>query len=96
MKSSIAFYLEDVETPVGRVINLIFAGLVLLSSAIFVSQTYTLTSAVRLQLSRKRHFTNSLVMNYYRYISVIQVDGRMSIQAFDRSDSHISFERQWV
>ncbi len=42
LREKAAFYLEDIETPVGRAVNLIIAGLVLLSSAIFVAQTYAL------------------------------------------------------
>lgn len=41
-----ASYLEDIETLVGRAINLSIAGLVLLSSAIFVAQTYVLSTPV--------------------------------------------------
>ncbi|MFN6568416.1 potassium channel family protein [Dendronalium sp. ChiSLP03b] len=44
------FYLTDLETPVGKAINLIIAGLVLLSSGIFVAQTYNIPDAVRFQL----------------------------------------------
>lgn len=42
----VAFYLEDIETPIGRTINLGIAGLVLLSSAIFVAQTYAIPTSV--------------------------------------------------
>lgn len=47
LRQQIAFYLEDFETPVGRIINLTITGLVLLSSAIFVAQTYPLPLNVR-------------------------------------------------
>lgn len=47
-----AFYLEDIETPVGRAINSSIAGLVLLSSAIFVTQTYVLPIPIQLMYSR--------------------------------------------
>ncbi len=50
MRQRIAFYLEDIETPAGRAINLIITGLVLLSSAIFVAQTYTIPASVRIKL----------------------------------------------
>jgi voltage-gated potassium channel len=46
----IAFYLEDIETPAGKVFNLIITGLVLLSSAIFVIETYPIPNYVRLNL----------------------------------------------
>ena len=44
------FYLTDLETPVGKTINLVIAGLVLLSSGIFVAETYNIPDAVRFQL----------------------------------------------
>ena len=44
------FYLTDLETPLGKAINLIIAALILLSSGIFVAQTYNLPDSVRLQL----------------------------------------------
>ncbi len=50
MRQRIAFYLEDIETPAGRAINLIITGLVLLSSAIFVAQTYTIPASARIKL----------------------------------------------
>ena len=50
IKQRIAFYLEDIETPVGRVVNLIITGLVLLSSAIFVADTYALPYYIRSHL----------------------------------------------
>jgi voltage-gated potassium channel len=45
-----SFYLKDLETPVGKTINLTIAGLVLLSSGIFVAQTYNIPSTLRFQL----------------------------------------------
>lgn len=50
LKQRIGFYLEDIETPAGRAINLIITGLVLLSSAIFVADTYTIPPSVRIKL----------------------------------------------
>lgn len=46
----IGFYLEDIETPFGRFINLAIASLVLLSSAIFVVETYPIPSNSRVVL----------------------------------------------
>lgn len=51
LKQRIAFYLEDIETPIGRAFNLIITGLVLLSSAIFVTETYPISSSVRIKLN---------------------------------------------
>ena len=50
LKQRIAFYLEDIETPAGRAINLVITALVLLSSAIFVADTYALPASVRVKL----------------------------------------------
>lgn len=47
IQRKIASYLEDIETPVGRATNLTIMGLILLSSAIFVAQTYSISDAVR-------------------------------------------------
>ncbi|MDZ8056534.1 MAG: ion transporter [Aulosira sp. ZfuVER01] len=44
------FYLTDLDTPVGQWINLTIAGLVLLSSGIFVAETYHIPDSVRFQL----------------------------------------------
>lgn len=38
----VRFYLDDIETPLGRAIDLSITALVLLSAAIFVAQTYAL------------------------------------------------------
>lgn len=43
----IRFYLEDIETPIGKAINLTIAGLVLVSSAIFIAETYPISATVR-------------------------------------------------
>ena len=49
-RQTISLYLEDIESPVGRRVNLLIMGLILLSSAIFVSETYPLPLKVRLSL----------------------------------------------
>ncbi len=38
----ISFYLEDIETPIGKWLNLIITGLVLVSTGTFVAETYVL------------------------------------------------------
>lgn len=48
LRQKISFYLEDIETPIGKAINLGITGLVLLSSAIFVAQTYPISNTLRL------------------------------------------------
>jgi voltage-gated potassium channel len=47
LKQRVGFYLDDIETPAGRTITLIITGLVLLSSAIFVVDTYTIPAYLR-------------------------------------------------
>ena len=46
MRQKMAFYLEDIETTVGRTINLVILGLILLSSAIFVIETYPISDDI--------------------------------------------------
>ncbi|GAB1544501.1 ion transporter [Scytonema sp. NUACC21] len=45
-----AFYLKDLDTPIGKAVNLTIAGLVLLSSGIFVAETYNLPEFIRIKL----------------------------------------------
>jgi voltage-gated potassium channel len=47
LRRKIALCLEDIETPAGRAVNLFILGLILLSSAIFVTQTYPIPDPVR-------------------------------------------------
>ncbi len=50
LSEKIAFYLEDIETSIGRGINLFITGLVLTSSAIFVVETYQISPDLRNRL----------------------------------------------
>lgn len=50
LREKIAFYLDDIESPLGRIINLLITGLVLVSSAIFVVETYQIPVLLRQQL----------------------------------------------
>ncbi|MEH2239409.1 ion transporter [Nostoc sp.] len=45
------FYLTDLETPLGKAINLTLAAMVLLSSGIFVAETYNIPDSVRFKLN---------------------------------------------
>jgi voltage-gated potassium channel len=47
-RQKVAFYLEDIETPIGRTINLLITTLVLLSSVIFVAETYPIPEYISL------------------------------------------------
>jgi voltage-gated potassium channel len=47
LRRKISRYLEDIETPAGRAVNLFILGLILLSSVIFVAQTYPIPDSVR-------------------------------------------------
>jgi voltage-gated potassium channel len=49
-RKEIGFYLEDVSTRIGKAINFGIAGLVLLSSAIFVIETYPIPASLRYRL----------------------------------------------
>jgi voltage-gated potassium channel len=51
LREKIAFYLEDIETPLGRAVTLFITALVLVSSGIFVAQTYQIPVEVREALS---------------------------------------------
>lgn len=50
LQQKIRFYLEDIETPLGKTINLFITGLVLVSSGIFVVETYDIAPAIRAKL----------------------------------------------
>lgn len=50
LRDKIAFYLEDIDTPLGRGINLFITGLVLISSGIFVAETYKIPAVLRHEL----------------------------------------------
>jgi voltage-gated potassium channel len=50
LRQQVGFYLEDFETPLGKGLNLGITGLVLVSSAIFVAETYALPDLVRSRL----------------------------------------------
>lgn len=50
LRQTFASYIEDVESPVGQLFNLLIMGLILFSSAIFVLETYALPLQLRLIL----------------------------------------------
>ncbi|MBE9177535.1 ion transporter [Oculatella sp. LEGE 06141] len=52
LRKTLSFYLEDLETPIGKAINLVITGLVLLSSAIFVTETYSIPASLRITLNQ--------------------------------------------
>lgn len=58
LREKIVDYLEDVDTPVGRWVNLLIPALVLLSSAICVAETHQLPTEVRLII----HGTNAAIL----------------------------------
>lgn len=47
LRSRLAFYLDDIETPIGRGLTLGLTGMVLLSAAIFVSESYAIAPELR-------------------------------------------------
>ncbi|MBD2026309.1 ion transporter, partial [Leptolyngbya sp. FACHB-711] len=58
LRKTVRFYLEDIETAIGKAINLTIVGLVLLSSACFVAETYPIPQPVRLKLN----FLNTAIL----------------------------------
>lgn len=52
LRQRVRFYLEDIETRAGKTINLTIAGLVLLSVAIFVTETYAIPTSLRFKLDQ--------------------------------------------
>ncbi|QNP28957.1 potassium channel family protein [Cylindrospermopsis curvispora] len=50
-REKIQFYLTDLTTPVGQAINFVIALLVLLSSGIFVAETYNISLDARIELN---------------------------------------------
>ncbi len=55
MQQKVRFYFEDIETPLGRAINLVITGLVLLSLAIFIAETYAIPTSVYAILQQLNH-----------------------------------------
>ena len=55
VKQVIRFYLEDIETPIGKAVNCAIAALVMLSVAIFIIETYPIPSPLRFQLDGLNH-----------------------------------------
>lgn len=49
-RKKVAFYLEDIETPLGKTINLTLTVIILISLASFIAQTYPLSPNVRSRL----------------------------------------------
>jgi voltage-gated potassium channel len=49
-RSKVEFYLTDLETPIGKLINLTIASLVVLSSGIFVAETYNISNDARMEI----------------------------------------------
>ena len=47
LADKIFLYLEDIENPIGRTVNLLITGLVLVSTGIFIAETYPLAPDIR-------------------------------------------------
>lgn len=58
LQQKVRFYLEDIDTLIGKTINLAIAGLVLLSLAIFVVETYTIPAPLHSRLD----FLNQIIL----------------------------------
>jgi voltage-gated potassium channel len=69
LQQKVRFYLEDIDTPIGRAINLAIAGLVLLSTVIFITETYPIPDPVRVQIA----FLNQLIMTLFTLEYVLRL-----------------------
>ena len=58
LREKTAFYLEDTETILGLTINLVVLGLILLSSGIFVAQTYRISP----ELATSLHTLDTIIL----------------------------------
>lgn len=56
LRQKIGFYLEDIETPIGKAIAILISGFVILSCSIFVIETYPISSTLRELLDRLNIF----------------------------------------
>lgn len=65
LREKVRFYLEDIETPLGRAIDLSITGFVLLSTAIFVVETYPIPLTLRQQLNTIDTLILSLFVGEY-------------------------------
>lgn len=65
LREKVAFYLEDIDTPLGKGINLFITGLVLISSGIFVAETYKISAEVRQILDTIEHFILAIFVVEY-------------------------------
>jgi voltage-gated potassium channel len=52
LADKIFLYLEDIENPIGKVVNLAITGLVLVSTGIFIAETYPIPPDVRWLIAR--------------------------------------------
>ena len=68
-QQKVRFYLEDIDTPIGKAINLTIAGLVLLSTVIFITETYPIPDRVRVQIA----LLNQLIMTLFTLEYVLRL-----------------------
>ncbi|PSF39519.1 Ion transporter [Aphanothece hegewaldii CCALA 016] len=66
IREKIAFYLEDITTPIGLILNLCILGLILLSLLIYVAQTYSLPETTQI-ISNRLEFI-ILIIFVFEYI----------------------------
>lgn len=65
LREKIAFYLEDIDTPLGKGINLFITGLVLVSSGIFIAETYKIPIELRETLDAIEDFILAIFVIEY-------------------------------
>jgi voltage-gated potassium channel len=105
LRKRTTFYLEDIETPIGKAINLSIAFLVILSSGIFVAQTYLIPESVNHVLDILDNlilvvFTAEYLMRLWcaeskfgYFVSLYSIIDLVAILPFLIGDTSISFIR---
>lgn len=61
LQQKIRFYLDDLETPIGKTINLSIAGLVILSLTVFITETYAIAAPIKAGLE----LLNDIVLSIF-------------------------------
>jgi voltage-gated potassium channel len=69
IREKIGFYLEDIETPIGKWLNLLITGLVLISTGTFVAETYALEP----ELANFLHQLDSAIMAIFTIEYVVRL-----------------------
>jgi voltage-gated potassium channel len=82
IREKLGFYLEDIETPIGKWLNLFITGLVLISMGLFVAETYPLEPDIAAAL----HQLDSAIMVIFTIEYILRL-----VAAKDRGQYVLSF-----